>query len=156
MAKITRATKALDRAGAPYAIVSYDYDPKAERIGLQAAKAMGVDPHCVVKTLMARVDGKPVCVMLSSATEVSMKRLAAAVGGRNGTMMPPADAERMTGYRIGGISPFGQQRQVPIVIDKQALIHERIFVNAGQRGLQLYIASADAVRIANAVIADIA
>lgn len=156
MAKVTRATQALDRAGVAYTVVSYDYDPGADRIGLQAAEAMGVDPHIVIKTLMARVDGRPVCVMLSSAAEVSMKLLAAAVGGKSADMMPPADAERMTGYRIGGISPFGQQRAVRTVLDRQALDQEKIFVNAGQRGIQLHLDPAGAARALDAVIADIA
>lgn len=156
MAKVTRATQALDRAGVSYVVVSYDYDPGAERIGLQAAAAMGVDPHSVIKTLMARVDGKPVCVMLSSAAEVSMKRLAAAVGGKSAEMMPPADAERLTGYRVGGISPFGQQRAVRTVMDQTALTHDRIYINAGQRGLQLHLDPTDAARVLGAAIADIA
>jgi Cys-tRNA(Pro)/Cys-tRNA(Cys) deacylase len=151
MAKVTRATLALDKAGITFTVVRYDYDPGAERIGQQAAEALGVDPHCVIKTLMARV-----CVMLSSAAEVSMKLLAAAVGGKSAEMMPPADAERMTGYRIGGISPFGQQRTVPTVMDRQALSHSQVYVNAGQRGLQLHLDPADAARVLDAVIADIA
>jgi Cys-tRNA(Pro)/Cys-tRNA(Cys) deacylase len=156
MAKVTRATQALDRAGVAYTVVSYDYDPGADRIGLQAAEAMGVDPHSVIKTLMARIDGKPACVMLSSAAEVSMKLLAAAAGGKSAEMMSPADAERMTGYRIGGISPFGQQRAVRTVLDRKALAHDRIYINAGQRGLQLHLDPADAARVLDAVIADIA
>ncbi len=155
MARVTRASQALDTAGVVYAVVSYDYDPGAERIGLQAAEALGVDPQRVIKTLMARVDGKPVCAMLSSAAEVSMKRLATAIGGKGAAMMPPADAERMTGYRIGGVSPFGQLRKVPFVIDRAALDHEKVYLNAGQRGLQLLIAPADAIRVLNAVIADL-
>jgi Cys-tRNA(Pro)/Cys-tRNA(Cys) deacylase len=155
MAKVTRATQALDRMGVAFTVVGYDYDPDAERIGLQAAEALGVDPHSVIKTLMTRVDGKPVCVMLSSAAEVSMKLLAAAVGGKSAEMMPPADAERLTGYRIGGISPFGQQRHAPTVIDRHALNHKQVFVNAGQRGLQLLLDPADAARALEAIIAPV-
>jgi Cys-tRNA(Pro)/Cys-tRNA(Cys) deacylase len=155
MAKVTRATQMLDRGGVTFDVIRYDYDPGAERIGLQAAEALGVDPHTLIKTLMARVDGKPVCVMLSSAAEVSMKMLAAAVGGKSAAMMPPKDAERMTGYRVGGISPFGQQRQVPTVMDRHALAHKFVYLNAGQRGLQLRLDPADAVRVLDAIIADI-
>lgn len=155
MARITPATQALDRAGVSYTVVAYDYAPGADRIGLQAAAALGVDADSVVKTLMARVDGKPVCVMLSSAAEVSMKRLAAAAGGKSADMMPPADAERMTGYRIGGISPFGQLRKVAAIIDRQVLDQPYIYLNAGQRGLQLRLHPADAVRALEAVVADL-
>lgn len=155
MAKVTPATQALDRAGVAFTVHSYDYAPGAERIGLQAAEALGADPRSVVKTLMAKVDGKPVCVMLSSAAEVSMKLLAAAAGGKSAAMMPPADAERMTGYRIGGISPFGQLRKVPVIVDRQVLEHALIYVNAGQRGLQLLLDPANAVRALDARVADL-
>ena len=155
MAKSTRATRALDRAGISYAVIAYDYDPGAARIGLQAAEALGADPHMVIKTVMTRVDGQPVCAMLSSAAEISMKRLAAAMGGKHADMMAPADAERITGYRIGGISPFGQQRAVPIVLDSHALGHDHIYVNAGQRGFQLYVKPSDIVGVLEPVIANI-
>jgi Cys-tRNA(Pro)/Cys-tRNA(Cys) deacylase len=156
MAKVTRATQALDRAGIAYQIVSYEYDPGTGRIGLQAAEALGVDPHNVIKTLMARVDGKPVCVMLSSAAEVSMKMLAMAVGGKSAEMMAPADAERITGYRIGGVSPFGQQRKAPAVMDRRALDHQQVYLNAGQRGWQLRLDPSDVQRATDAIVADIA
>jgi len=110
MSKSTRATKALEQAGVAFTVLTYDYDPDAERIGLQAAEAMGEPPERVLKTLMALVDGKPVCVIVPSDREVSMKKLAAAFGGKAAQMMKPADAERITGYKVGGISPFGQMK----------------------------------------------
>lgn len=137
MAGKTPATAALSRAGVAFSLASYPYDPAAARIGLQAAEALGEPPARVLKTLMARVDGKPVCVVLPSDREVSMKKLATAFGGRSAEMMAPADAERMTGYRIGGVSPFGQKRRVPTAIEETALAEPYVFVNAGQRGLQL-------------------
>ncbi|MFC5416566.1 YbaK/EbsC family protein [Dongia soli] len=93
----------------------------------------------MLKTLMALVDGKPVCVILPSDREVAMKKLAAAVGGISAQMMKPADAERMTGYKVGGISPLGQTRKVRTVIEETALGNEYVYVNGGQRGLQLRI-----------------
>jgi Cys-tRNA(Pro)/Cys-tRNA(Cys) deacylase len=155
MARATRATEALDRAKIAYQIVSYDYAPGQNRVGLQAAEALGVDPQCVVKTLMAQVDGKPVCALLSSSAEVSMKLLAAAAGGKYAVLMPPKDAERLTGYRIGGISPFGQLRKVPIFIDRHVLNQLQIYINAGQRGLQLLFEPAAAVAALGAVVADL-
>ncbi len=155
MANVTRATQALDHAGVRYRLARYDYAPGDDRVGLQAAKALDVDPAMVIKTLMARVDGKPVCVMLSSAAEISMKRLAVAVGGKSGAMMPPPDAERMTGYRVGGISPFGQLRAVPTIVDAAVLDHSHIYVNAGQRGLQLLLEPGDAIRVLDAIVADL-
>jgi len=139
MAKTTPATQALVNAGIAFEVRTYPYDPSAERIGMQAAEALGEDPRRVLKTLMARVDGKPVCVILPSDREVSMKKLAVAFGGKSAEMMAPVDAERMTGYRVGGISPFGQRRQVPTAIEESALAEPYIYLNGGQRGLQLHV-----------------
>jgi Cys-tRNA(Pro)/Cys-tRNA(Cys) deacylase len=153
MSKVTRATKMLEQAGIPFTIHQYEYDPSAERVGLQAAEALGESPERVLKTLMALVDGKPVCVILSSDREVSMKKLAAALGGKAAEMMAPADAERMTGYKIGGISPFGQMRRVPVAIDAQALSHSLVYMNGGQRGLQVRLDPSAATRLLDAVVA---
>ena len=155
MSKITPATLALDKAGVAYTLATYDYDPGAERVGLQAAQALGVPPGEVLKTLMVKADGKPACVVLASDREVSMKRLAAALGAKSAEMMKPADAERLTGYRVGGVSAFGQKRIVPTVIDADAAALPRVFVNAGQRGLQARLAPADMVRALGAVVAAI-
>lgn len=155
MSRTTPATNALDRAGVPYALAGYDYDPTAERVGLQAAQALGVPPGEVLKTLMVRADGKPACVVLASDREVAMKKLAAALGAKSAEMMKPADAERMTGYRVGGVSPFGQKRPVPTVVDADAAALPEAFVNAGQRGLQARLAPADLVRVLGAVVAPV-
>jgi Cys-tRNA(Pro)/Cys-tRNA(Cys) deacylase len=137
MSKETRATLELSRLGIAFSLHTYDYDGDAERIGLQAAEAMGVEPRRVLKTLMAEVDGKPICVIVPSDSEVSMKKLAAAFGGKAAKMMRPADAERLTGYRVGGISPFGQRKKVPTAIEQTALSQAGVFINGGQRGLQI-------------------
>src|SRR6201991_1898282 len=151
MSKTTRATQALEKAGAAFTVHTYAYDPSAERIGLQAAEALGEAPHRVLKTLMAEVDGKPVCVVVPSDCEVSMKKLAAAFGGKTANMMRPADAERMTGYHVGGISPFGQKKRVPVAIEATALNNPTVFVNGGQRGLQIELDPNDAAIAAGAV-----
>jgi Cys-tRNA(Pro)/Cys-tRNA(Cys) deacylase len=143
MSKTTRATQALDRAGIGFAVATYDYDPGADRIGLQAAEAMGVPPRIVLKTLMAEADGKPVCVVVPSDREVGMKKLAAAFGAKSAQMMRPADAERITGYHVGGISPLGQKRPVPTAIEESAMAEAEIFVNGGQRGLQIRLTPQD-------------
>ena len=150
MSKTTPATLALTKAGVAFTLVSYAYDPDAERIGLQAAEAIGADPRCVLKTLMATVDGKPVCVIVPSDREVSMKKLAAAFGGKSGAMMKPADAERLTGYKVGGISPFGQRKRVPTAIEEDALSELQVFINGGQRGLQVRLAPAEAMVVLDA------
>ncbi|WP_026868407.1 Cys-tRNA(Pro) deacylase [Inquilinus limosus] len=143
MSKTTRATQALQRAGVSFAVAAYDYDPGADRIGLQAAEAMGVPPRVVLKTLMAEADGKPVCVVVPSDREVGMKKLAAAFGAKSAQMMRPADAERVTGYHVGGISPLGQKRAVPTAIEESAMAEAEIFVNGGQRGLQIRLKPQD-------------
>lgn len=147
MSKSTRATQTLTKLGAAFTLHSYDYDPDAESIGLQAAAALGIAPRRMLKTLMAEVDGKPVCVVVPSDKEVSMKKLAAAFRGKSAKMMRPADAERITGYHVGGISPFGQKKRVPTAMEQAALAEATVYLNGGQRGLQIEIAP-DAARAA--------
>ena len=151
MSKITRATQSLEKLGVKFTLHSYAYDPDAASIGLQAAEALGVPPERVLKTLMAEVDGKPVCAVVPSDCEVSMKKLAAAFGAKTAKMMRPADAERLTGYHVGGISPFGQKKRVPVAIEAAALGHASVFLNGGQRGLQIELAPSDVVRAAGAI-----
>ncbi|NGM47996.1 Cys-tRNA(Pro) deacylase [Caulobacter sp. 602-2] len=151
MSKSTPATLALSKAGVAFEVATYDYDPNAERVGLQAAEALGVDPGRVLKTLMAQVDGKPVCVIVPSDREVSMKKLAAAFGGKAAAMMKPADAERLTGFKVGGVSPFGQRKKVPTAIEDEAFVLDRVYINGGQRGLQVLLAPADAMAAAGAI-----
>ncbi len=155
MSKATRATQALDHAGIAYSVQSYDYNPDADKVGLQAAAALGEEPRRVLKTLMALLDGKPVCVIVPSDCEVSMKKLAAALGGKSAQMMKPADAERITGYKVGGISPFGQTKRVPVAIETSAMAHDLVYMNGGQRGLQVRLSPADAARVLNAAVADV-
>ena len=151
MSKTTPATKALEKLGVTFVLHTYVYDSDADSIGLQAAEALGVEPFRMLKTLMAEVDGKPVCVVVPSDCEVSMKKLAGAFGAKTAKMMRPADAERLTGYHVGGISPFGQKKRVPIAIEEAALGHASVFLNGGQRGLQVEIDPNDAVKAAGAI-----
>src|ERR1044072_9230864 len=136
MAKGTPATVALARAGVAFTLHEYDYDPNAARIGMQAAQALGVDPARLLKTLMAKAGGAVVCVLVPSDTEVSLKKLAASAGAKDAAMLPPAEAERITGYHVGGISPFGQKKRVRVFVDETALAHANIIVNGGRRRLR--------------------
>jgi Cys-tRNA(Pro)/Cys-tRNA(Cys) deacylase len=147
---------ALAKAGVTFTLHEYDYDPGADRVGLQAAEALGADPASVFKTLMVLADGKPACVILASDREVAMKKLAAALGAKAAAMMPPADAERLTGYKVGGISPFGQKRRVPTVLDEAALTLPEIYLNGGRRGLQVRLAPGDVVVVLGAVVGAVA
>lgn len=153
MSKATRATRALEQAGITFTVHEYDYDPDADSVGLQAAAALGELPARVLKTLMTLVDGRPACVILPSDREVAMKKLAAALGGKSAQMMKPPDAERATGYKVGGISPFGQMRRVPVAIEEQALAHALVYMNGGQRGLQVRLDPRDAARLLAACVA---
>jgi Cys-tRNA(Pro)/Cys-tRNA(Cys) deacylase len=155
VSKATPATAALDQAGVAYRLATYAYDPDADRVGLQAAEALGAPPSEVLKTLIVLADGKPACVVLASDREVGMKRLAAALGAKSAEMAPVAQAERITGYRVGGVSPFGQKKRLPTVVDAAAAALPEAYVNGGQRGLQLRIASADLVRFTGATVASI-
>lgn len=155
MSRTTRATQALEKAGVAFTLHTYDYDPDAPRVGLQAAEALGEDPSRVLKTLMAEVDGKPVCAVIPSDCEVSMKKLAAAFGGKSANMMKVPDAERLTGFVVGGISPFGQKKAVPTAIEEMALLEERVYLNGGQRGLQVRLDPNDALEALGAKAADL-
>lgn len=150
MAKGTPATVALAKAGIAFTLHEYDYDPNAERIGMQAAQALGVSPARLLKTLMAKAGGAIVCVLMPSDQEVSLKKLAAAAGAKDAAMLPAHEAERITGYHVGGISPFGQRKRVRVFVAQSALAHETIMVNGGKRGLQIELAPADLVRVLGA------
>jgi len=137
VSKTTPATVALGKLGVNFELRTYKYDAAGPKVGLQAADALGELPHRILKTLVARVDGRPVCVIVPSDREVSMKKVAAVFGGKSAEMLAPADAERLTGYKIGGVSPFGQRRKLPTVIEAESLFEPCVYVNGGQRGLQL-------------------
>jgi Cys-tRNA(Pro)/Cys-tRNA(Cys) deacylase len=155
MAKGTPATVALAKAGIAFTLHEYDYDPDAARIGMQAAQALGVDPARLLKTLMAKAGNAIVCVLVPSDAEVSLKKLAAAAGAKDAAMLPPAEAERVTGYHVGGISPFGQKKRARAFIARAALAHQTIIVNGGRRGLQIELAPADLLRALGATAGDL-
>jgi len=150
MAKATPATAALTKAGIVFKLHEYDYDPNAAKIGLQAAEALGVPPARLLKTLMAKAGEQVVCVLAPSDREVSLKRLAAAADAKEAAMLGAAEAERVTGYHVGGISPFGQRRRVRVFIEQTALAHASVLVNGGRRGLQIELAPAELVRLLDA------
>ena len=147
MAKGTPATVALQKAGAAFTLHEYDYDPGTTGVGMQAAQALGIEPARLLKTLMAKADNEAVCVLVGSDREVSLKRLAAAMGAKDAVMLRPVEAERITGYRVGGISPFGQRRRVRVVIDEAALAFATVMVNGGRRGLEIEVAPQEMTRL---------
>lgn len=147
----TPATVALDRAGVAYTVHAYDHDPRAASFGLEAAAALGVDPARVFKTLLATLDGTLVVGIVPVSGQLDLKALARALGGSKAVMADVADAERVTGYVAGGISPVGQKRQLRTVLDASALDHPTIYVSGGRRGLDLEIDPADLVAITEAI-----
>jgi Cys-tRNA(Pro)/Cys-tRNA(Cys) deacylase len=151
----TPATMAVQKAGVAFTLHEYDYDPNADSVGLQAAAALGVDPARLLKTLMTKAGGAVVCVLVPSDREVSLKKLAAAAGAKDAAMMPPTEAERVSGYHVGGISPFGQKKRVRVIVERNALSHTTVLLNGGRRGLQIEIAPADLVRLLDASVADL-
>ena len=152
----TPATVALDRAKVSYQLHPYQHDSRADSYGDEAAGALGVDGRRIFKTLIATVDGHLVCAVVPVAGRLNLKALAAAVGGRKADLADPAQAQRATGYVLGGISPLGHRRPVPVLIDSSAQDHPTVYVSAGRRGLQLELAPADLIALAKAKLAVIA
>lgn len=151
----TPATVALTRAGVPFTLHPYEHDPRAASYGTEAAEALGVPAERVFKTLMAEVGGSLVVAIVPVSGQLDLKALARAVGGGKAAMADPAAAERATGYVVGGISPFGQKRAHPTVLDDSALTHPTVLVSGGRRGLDLEISPADLVRVLEATTAQI-
>ena len=148
----TRATVALERAGVPFQLHVYDLGrgPSEGSVGEAVAAQLGLAPTVVFKTLLAEVDGAPVCAVVPTAGSLSLKRLAAAAGGKRARMLESTDAERISGYVTGGISPFGQLRALPTFLDRSAVGLEAMLVSAGQRGLQLELQPSALVQVAEA------
>lgn len=155
----TPAVRALEKAKAPFSLREYDptADPgEGSGWGEVAAAALGADPAQVFKTLVTRVDGTLTVAVVPVSGQLDLKALAAAAGGRRAALADPADAERTTGYVRGGISPLGQRRTLPTVVDESALGFPTVLVSAGRRGLQVELAPGDLVRLARARTATIA
>ncbi|MFJ7120793.1 Cys-tRNA(Pro) deacylase [Streptomyces albogriseolus] len=151
----TPATVALTAAGVPFTVHSYDHDPSHPSYGEEAAEAMGVSPDRVFKTLVADVDGTLTVAVVPVAGQLDLKALASAAGGKRASMADPALAERTTGYVRGGISPLGQRKKLPTVLDASATRHGTICVSAGRRGLEVELAPTDLARLTSAVLAPI-
>jgi Cys-tRNA(Pro)/Cys-tRNA(Cys) deacylase len=148
--------KVLEKAEVPHTLHPYDPDHPAEQgHGEAAVAALGADPRQVFKTLVARVDGVLTVAVVPVAGLLDLKALAAAVGGRKAVMAEPADAERTTGYVVGGISPLGQRKALPTVVDDSVLAFGTVMVSAGKRGLQVELPPAELVRLTRATTAPI-
>ncbi|MFM9367346.1 Cys-tRNA(Pro) deacylase [Streptomyces sp. Da 82-17] len=151
----TPATVALTDAGVPFTVHAYEHDPSHPSYGEEAAEAMGVSPDRVFKTLVADVDGALTVAVVPVAGTLDLKALAAAVGGKRAAMADPAAAERTTGYVRGGISPLGQRKRLPTVLDDSASAHPTICISAGRRGLEVELSPKDLTKLTGAVLAPI-
>lgn len=156
MSRKTPATMAMDRAKKPYELLEYHYDPEAPSIGLHAAQSMGLPPSQVFKTLMTTAGDEALIAVVPSDRELNLKALAHAAGKKSVAMMKVPDAERLSGYKVGGVSPLGQKKRLRTFFDSSALELPFIVVNGGQRGLQIKAAPQDLVEATGAGVADIA
>jgi Cys-tRNA(Pro)/Cys-tRNA(Cys) deacylase len=152
----TPAIELVRRAGVEHRVHEYELPERHGRerdarpsYGLEAAGVLGIPPDRMFKTLVASVDDRLVMAVVPVDRELDLKRLAAAMGARRAAMADPAAAERATGMVVGGISPLGSRRPIPLVVDSSAMARETVFVSAGRRGLQLELAPADLVRLGN-------
>jgi Cys-tRNA(Pro)/Cys-tRNA(Cys) deacylase len=152
----TPATTVLTREKVEFTTHAYELGETTLSYGEAVAQALGVEPGRMFKTLVATVDGKLAVGVVPVAGSLDLKALAMALGGKRGAMAEPAAAERATGYVTGGISPVGQRTRLPIVVDGSVSQWTTVFVSGGRRGLQIELAPADLVRIADATLAPIA
>ena len=148
---MTPAVVAAERAGIAFTLHEYEHDPKAESYGLEAAAKTGVDPARVFKTLVVAQDGKLSVVIVPVASQLDLRAL-----GKRAALAERSAAERATGYVLGGISPLGQRKRLPTLLDESALDYPTIYVSAGRRGLEIELAPADLVRLTDARVAAVA
>jgi len=160
----TPALVALASAGAPFVVHEFLHEPGERNFGLTAAAGLGVEPERVFKTLVAnlvveRAGGRAVeqvVGIVPVSGQLSLRELAAALGGKRAEMCPTDLAERITGYVVGGISPFGQKKKLPTVIDETCVLFDTIFVSGGKRGLDIEVAPDVLVQTLSAMVAPIA
>ncbi|TCC65826.1 Cys-tRNA(Pro) deacylase [Kribbella pittospori] len=152
----TPATVALTKAKVEFSTHTYDHDPAAKSFGLEAAEALGLAAEQVFKTLLVEVDGRLTVGVVPVDKQLDLKAIAAAAGGKKAVMADPAAAERTTGYVVGGISPIGQKRALPTVVDSTAIEHAKVYVSGGRRGLDIGLSPADLITVTKAATAAIA
>lgn len=152
---MTPATKALDAAGISYTVHEYEHDSANRSFGLEAADVLGFDCDQVFKTLVVVADGKLAVAVVPVSCQLSLKAAGAALGTKRVEMCDVARAERTTGYVAGGISPFGQRKRLPTVIDETCELYATIYVSGGRRGLDLGVAPADFIAHLDATVAPI-
>ena len=149
---VTPAVVALDAAGIDYSIHEYERGDDLHDFGREAAESLGLDPDQVFKTLVVVADEELVVALVPVSCQLSMKRVAAAVGAKRAVMCDPSRAERSSGYIVGGISPIGQRRQLRTVVDESAELFDVVYVSGGKRGMDIGLAPADLVMMLDATV----
>lgn len=156
----TPAIRALLDAGIEHRVHHFDKDVPADAVDVgyarAAALALGVDETRVFKTLVVKADERYVVALVPSSGNLSLRKIARVLEVREAVMAAAPDAQRMTGYVVGGISPFGQKRRLTTVVDESVQAHDTVFVSAGRRGWDVEVAPAGLVSATDALIADIA
>ena len=152
---MTPAVVALQAAGVAFTVHEYEHDPAVRNFGLEAAEVLGLDPDQVFKTLLVTADGEPAVAIVPVSCQLALKAVGAALGRKRVEMCDPAIAQRVTGYVLGGISPFGQRKQLPTVIDETSELYDTVYVSGGRRGLDLGLAPGDLITLLSATVADI-
>ena len=154
---MTPAVKALKQAKITFELHEYAHDSRAESYGLEAAEALQIDPTSVYKTLLAQLDGKEFVVAIVPVSKsLNLKSLARVARAKRAEMANPDDAQRSSGYVLGGISPFGQKKRLRTFVDDSMLTQLRVHVSGGRRGLEIEIAPADLIATTHASAATIA
>ncbi len=161
-ARGTRALDAVRRAGTVFSVHEYAHDPRAAGLAgapgyaLEAVEALGIEAARVIKTIVVEVDGQAALALVPADGEVNLKAVATALGGHRASIASTADAERLTGYVAGGISPLGTRRPLPTLVDRSMLDHATVHVSAGRRGLELELAPEDLVGLTHGLVREIA
>jgi Cys-tRNA(Pro)/Cys-tRNA(Cys) deacylase len=152
---VTPAVRELEAAGIAFTVHEYEHESSRD-FGVEAAEKLGLDPDQVFKTLLVTADGRQAVAIVPVSGKLSLKAVGKALGAKHVDMCDPAVAERITGYVRGGISPFGQKKRLPTVLDELAMLFDVVYVSGGKRGLDLGVAPHDLIRHLDATVADIA
>ena len=151
----TPATVTLTAAGVAFSVHTYDHDPAAKSFGMEAVEALGLPAEQMFKTLLVDTGAGLAVGVVPVSGQLDLKAMAQALGVKKVEMADPRIAERTTGYVVGGISPIGQKRSLPTVLDETAELFDVVYVSGGRRGLDIGVAPADLVRVTGAKVADI-
>jgi Cys-tRNA(Pro)/Cys-tRNA(Cys) deacylase len=154
-AAMTPAIRALEAAKVPFSVHEYDRGDELRDFGREAAEALGLDDDRVFKTLIVTADGSELVAVVPVSGQLSLKAVGAVLGAKRVEMCDRDRAQRLTGYVIGGISPFGQKRKLPMIVDETCELFDTVYVSGGKRGVDVEVTPADLVALTAATVAAI-